>query len=323
MTARKPIRLAIHVGPHKTGSTSVQRALAAARDSLAGQGVWYPPSLPGASWPDQHADAWILLRDGRLAEFDRWLAASGDEARQRGCDTLLLSSENFHVPRTRPPLAAAAERHRRATGGDVRYVFVRRDIVDLARSRALSHISGEAGFYFFHRYDLRRWACHYAIVQVRNERWFARRATRFVGLADGPREALAARVRFVAAPKRVFAGRVVRSGNVLDADDRTLSVWVELDAPEDLVLQHNMLARISLPLTASAPELAVPLTAIVEQGTQAHVFVRRADGVFVRRHVERGRSDDRHVAITAGLEPGDVVVVVGAAELQTGFAAIR
>lgn len=143
------------------------------------------------------------------------------------------------------------------------------------------------------------------------------------GRLAGGGEALAARVRFVAAPKRVFAGRVVRSGNVLDADDRTLSVWVELDAPEDLVLQHNMLARISLPLTASAPELAVPLTAIVEQGTQAHVFVRRADGVFVRRHVERGRSDDRHVAITAGLEPGDVVVVVGAAELQTGFAAIR
>ena len=66
---------------------------------------------------------------------------------------------------------------------------------------------------------------------------------------------------------------------------------------------------------------AVP--AIVEQGTQSHVFVRRADGVFVRRHVERGRSDDQHVAITAGLEPGDVVVVAGAAELQTGFAAIR
>ena len=143
------------------------------------------------------------------------------------------------------------------------------------------------------------------------------------GRLAGSGEALAARVRFVAAPERVFAGRVVRSGNVLDADDRTLSVWVELDAPEDLVLQHNMLARISLPLTASAPELAVPLPAIVEQGTQSHVFVRRADGVFVRRHVERGRSDDQHVAITAGLEPGDVVVVAGAAELQTGFAAIR
>jgi len=213
VTARKPIRLAIHVGPHKTGSTSVQRALAAARDSLAGQGVWYPPSLPGASWPDQHADAWILLRDGRLAEFDRWLAASGDEARQRGCDTLLLSSENFHVPRTRPPLAAAAERHRRATGGDVRYVFVRRDIVDLARSRALSHISGEAGFYFFHRYDLRRWACHYAAVQVRNERWFARRDTRFVGLADGPREALAGRV-LEAAADRPFPGIVTGDNNV-------------------------------------------------------------------------------------------------------------
>jgi hypothetical protein len=30
--AQQPIRLAVHVGPHKTGSTSVQRALAAAPD---------------------------------------------------------------------------------------------------------------------------------------------------------------------------------------------------------------------------------------------------------------------------------------------------
>ena len=140
---------------------------------------------------------------------------------------------------------------------------------------------------------------------------------------NGGRGALVARIRFVALPERVFSGTVVRSGNVLDADDRTLSVWVELDTLEDDVLQHNMLARISVPLAASVPRLAVPVSAIVEQGTQAHVFVRRADGVFVRRPVDLGTRDDRYVAITAGLNPSDIVVVAGAAELQTGFASIR
>ena len=213
MPASKPIRLAVHVGPHKTGSTSVQRALAAARETLAGLGVWYPPSLPGASWPDQHADAWILLRDRRCADFDRWLDGCREEATKHGCDTLLISSENFHVPRTRRPLAKALDRHRRNTGGDTRYVFVRRDIVDLAQSRALSHISGEAGFYYFNRYDLRRWASHFAALQMRHERWFARRDTRFVVLADGPREALAARV-LEAAADRPFPDIVTGHDNV-------------------------------------------------------------------------------------------------------------
>lgn len=132
-----------------------------------------------------------------------------------------------------------------------------------------------------------------------------------------------ARVRFVAAPERVFEGAVVRSDNVLDAADRTLSVWVELDDEGGCDLRHNMLARITVPLSASAPVLAVPLSAIVEQGTRAFVFVRGEGGVFLRRDVVRGRSDDRRVAIIEGLEPGDDVVVAGAAELQTGFAAIR
>ena len=208
-----PIRLAIHVGPHKTGSTSVQRALAKEREALAGLGVWYPPSLPGAAWPEQHADAWLLLRDKRLAEFDAYLASCREEAAKRGCDTLLLSSENFQVPRTRPALKRIMADWRRQTGGETRLIFVRRELVDLACSRALSHLAGETGFYFLHRYDLRRWASHFAIEQIRHERWFRRQRARFVALADGPRESLANRI-LAAATDRSFPGIVTGDDNV-------------------------------------------------------------------------------------------------------------
>ncbi|CAK0780826.1 conserved hypothetical protein [Gammaproteobacteria bacterium] len=208
-----PIRLAIHVGPHKTGSTSVQRALAAARETLAGQGVWYPPSLPGAAWPKQHADAWLLLRDERWDDFDAWLASCREEAARRGCDTLFLSSENFQVPRTRPALKRLLARWRRRTGGDTRLLYVRRDLVDLACSRALSHLAGEAGFYFLHNYDLRRWAGHFAVEQIRHERWFRRHGTRFIPLADGPRDGLAARL-LDAAADRPFPGIITGDDNI-------------------------------------------------------------------------------------------------------------
>jgi len=144
----------------------------------------------------------------------------------------------------------------------------------------------------------------------------------FGRLAGGP-AARAARVRFVAAPDRVLTGRVVRSGNVLGSDDRTLSVWVELDAPADVVLQHNMLARVAITLAEPPPVLVVPLSAVVEQGVRSHVFVRSADGVYVRRAVELGPRDDRFVAVVTGVAAGEQVVVAGADGLQTAFASIR
>ena len=208
-----PIRLAIHVGPHKTGSTSVQRALTAARETLAAAGVWYPPSLAGAAWPEQHADAWLLLRDERLADFDAWLASCRDEAAKRGCNTLLLSSENFQVPRTRPALKRIMANWRRQASGETRLVYVCRELADLACSRALSHLAGETGFYFHRRYDLRRWARHFAIDQIRHERWFRRQRARFVALADAPRERLAARI-LAAATDRPFPGIVTGDDNV-------------------------------------------------------------------------------------------------------------
>ncbi len=131
------------------------------------------------------------------------------------------------------------------------------------------------------------------------------------------------RVRLTADPGFLGSGKVQRSGRVFGAEDRTLSLWVELDGPAPAAVQHNMLARLSLPVgrTVSAP--AVPRSAVVQEGTRAYVFVPRPDGTFERRTVTTGRADDRHVAIVAGLEAGEPVVVHGAAELQTAFAVVR
>lgn len=133
----------------------------------------------------------------------------------------------------------------------------------------------------------------------------------------------AARVRFMSLPERVFQATMARRGSVVDATDRTLPVWLEIDVPPDTVLQHNMLARVALPIGRTSPTLAVPVTAIVRNGTQAYVFIHDPDGSFRRQAVVLGRSDDRFVAVEAGLKPGDVVAVAGVADLQTAFASIR
>lgn len=207
-----PIRLAIHVGPHKTGSTSVQRALAAARERLANEGVWYPESVGGAQWPEQHADAWRLLAEGRAGEFDAWLDGAAKQAAERGCDTLFLSSENIHVPGSRRALDGVLGRWRRRVG-PTRLLWVHRDTTELASSRASSFITGEAGFYYLHRHDLRGWARRFALAQERHRRWFARRGARFVPLDGHDRSTLAARL-LEAATGRPFPWIVTGAHNV-------------------------------------------------------------------------------------------------------------
>ncbi|HJT77213.1 MAG TPA: efflux RND transporter periplasmic adaptor subunit, partial [Gemmataceae bacterium] len=132
-----------------------------------------------------------------------------------------------------------------------------------------------------------------------------------------------ARVRFVSDPNAALAGTVVRSGRVFGPQDRTLSVWVELERFPEQPLRHNQMARVTLAVRQFPPALAVPLAALVREGTQAFVFVRKADGTFDRRAVEMGRADDRRVEITRGLQPGEVVAVQGTSELQTAYASLR
>ena len=285
MPAQQAIRLVVHVGPHKTGSTSVQQALAAARESLAERGVWYPPSLPGATWPIQHADAWLLLRHGRRAEFDRWLDDCRDQALGRGCDTLLLSSENFHAPRTRPALAAALARHRRINGGESRYVFIRRDIHDLARSRALSHIAGETGFYVLHRYELRPWACQFIALQLQHQRWFKRRGGRFVDLGDGQRQALAARV-LEAATDRPF-------NDIVNGDQNTTAgriVNAQAILSYGLRVMHHLASGdgVNVPRSFAAARLVLGKTDVDDE---AFAALAAAFSTAVSREVDLGIAD--------------------------------
>ena len=92
-------RVVLHVGPSKTGTTSLQRALAEHRATLRVHGICYPETIP-ASREGQHSLAWDILRatghavrgPGRASlSWPRALAA----ARADRAHTLLISSEEF------------------------------------------------------------------------------------------------------------------------------------------------------------------------------------------------------------------------------------
>ncbi len=130
------------------------------------------------------------------------------------------------------------------------------------------------------------------------------------------------RVRLVGGPGMVLDGKVARSGRTVGTTHRTLSVWVELDGDPPTPLRHGQMARLTLTVDAHPPSLAVPVGAIVRDGTRTFVFVQTGDK-FDRREVILGRIDDRFAEVKVGLTAGEPVAVTAADELNTAWASVR
>jgi len=131
------------------------------------------------------------------------------------------------------------------------------------------------------------------------------------------------RVRFSNEPEQAFLGKVVRSSGVFTAESRTVSVWVELDETPKTTLLYKQLARLSIVTGKRPPSVAIPISAVVEEGISSFVFVEKGDRTFERQEVKTGHRDDLFVEIVQGLQVGQVVATRGTADLQTAHASLR
>jgi hypothetical protein len=139
------MRVRIHVGPHRTGTTYIQYAAFANREALAAAGLLYVNNPAQSIGIPRQLLA--LAPDRALAEFDRLV----DEARSsvRGGDaasTLFYSSEVFFEadPKQKPAYEAAFDRFLEGLakrGHEVDFVFVERVLEDLLTSNALLQTS--------------------------------------------------------------------------------------------------------------------------------------------------------------------------------------
>ncbi|MBI3467212.1 MAG: efflux RND transporter periplasmic adaptor subunit [Planctomycetes bacterium] len=132
------------------------------------------------------------------------------------------------------------------------------------------------------------------------------------------------RIRLASDPAFLTTAKLVRTNYVLSSTERVLSVWAELDNPERK-LKDNMLARMTISAGVNSPVTAVPIAAVLTEGSEAYVFVKKPDkgDYFDRRPVEVGHSDDRFVEIKSGLKPGELVAIGGVHELRTAYASVR
>ncbi len=107
------------------------------------------------------------------------------------------------------------------------------------------------------------------------------------------------------------AGRLVAKSSVVDPEARTLSFLFEVRNPRR-ILAIGQAVSVRLFLTGTVDAVAVPESAVIDDGGKPVIFVQREGEAFARRPVKLGIRENGLVQITEGVRPSDRVVTKGA-----------
>jgi membrane fusion protein (multidrug efflux system) len=137
-----------------------------------------------------------------------------------------------------------------------------------------------------------------------------------------PREAIdvstgsKAVVSVYARPGEVFGGKVVRVGEVIDPRTRRLPVEIVLDDHGGR-LRPGLVAKFAVDTGEPKMVMRVPLQGVFERFGSQHVYVI-VDGIAERRAVVLGKVGAGFAEITAGIEPGETIVIKGVTRVVAG-----
>jgi RND family efflux transporter MFP subunit len=109
-------------------------------------------------------------------------------------------------------------------------------------------------------------------------------------------------------PGRVFAGKVSRDANALDATSRTLLTEV-LVPNADLTLKPGMYAQVKFSVVGPDPPFLIPATALVIRADGPQVVAVRNDNTVYFQKVELGRDLGTTVEVVSGLKGDERLVV--------------
>ncbi len=124
------------------------------------------------------------------------------------------------------------------------------------------------------------------------------------------------RVRVDAIPERTFAGVIHKIATSADMVTRTFKVEVAVENAEGL-LKPGMIARGTFVRETHPDSLMIPLFTAILLDEQRVAFVEH-DGIAELRPIEVGLVQGSSVQVTAGLEPGERLIVKGQYEVRPG-----
>jgi cobalt-zinc-cadmium efflux system membrane fusion protein len=118
-------------------------------------------------------------------------------------------------------------------------------------------------------------------------------------------------VHVLAFPDRVFTARVTHVAPMIDPTTHRLAVRAELDNT-DGALKPEMFASFRIITGPAATSPAIPVGALVYEGSNVHVWVaNQADKTIRERKIRMGTIQDGMAQVLDGLRPGELVVTAG------------
>ena len=109
-------------------------------------------------------------------------------------------------------------------------------------------------------------------------------------------------------PERRWEGRILFFRSAVNPETRALTAFVEVANP-DLALRPMMDVAVSAQRLVAPDAVLVPVESVLHSGERAIVVVAREDGLFEPRTVRLGPAAGDRQQVTAGLSPGERVVV--------------
>jgi Cu(I)/Ag(I) efflux system membrane fusion protein len=110
-------------------------------------------------------------------------------------------------------------------------------------------------------------------------------------------------------PARAFEGRVAFIYPTVDEQTRTARVRIEIPNPNG-TLKADMYANVEIASPVSRRgALAVPESAVIDNGVRQVVLIDRGEGRFEPREVKLGERGEGYVEVRDGVREGEPVVV--------------
>ncbi|MGB9764987.1 MAG: efflux RND transporter periplasmic adaptor subunit [Candidatus Saccharicenans sp.] len=123
------------------------------------------------------------------------------------------------------------------------------------------------------------------------------------------KEGREADVRFSAYPGRIFKGKVVAISPLINAEDKTCSVFINLDNPAGEI-KPGMHAEVEIVSEIFPHRLVVPQEAVLVRGGRPLVFVVE-NGLAKWRYIQTGQENEQLVEVLDGVKEGEPVIVEG------------
>lgn len=131
------MKVVIHAGMHKTGTTSFQKSCREAQNKLLENSIFYPDLTridPKSGFPLCHSDIPIALMSGDIDKLEVYLEYIAAELNRNGCYSTIISSENICSLIWKSRNIDLLNDKLTKIFDELEYVFIIRDIEDLFKS---------------------------------------------------------------------------------------------------------------------------------------------------------------------------------------------